>query len=228
MIEAVTLDATRTLFEPRDLGGDYSRVLARHGIDLAPAETGRFIAVVWQELSCLADPSRDRFASAPGGSRGFWWRFLVRLCELAGVGPPTRFAAAELFERFAEADAYRVYDDVVPALEELRAAGLRLAVISNWDERLARVLAGLGLASYFEAIHASAVVGVEKPHRKIFETALAGLGMPAERALHVGDSALDDVEGARAVGLHALWLVRDGAGDLARLTELPERLAAFA
>ena len=116
----------------------------------------------------------------------------------------------------------------MPALEELRAAGLRLAVISNWDERLARVLAGLGLASYFEAIHASAVVGVEKPHRKIFETALAGLGMPAERVLHVGDSALDDVEGARAVGLHALWLVRDGAGDLARLTELPERLAAFA
>jgi len=228
MIRAVTLDANHTLFEATDLGGEYARVLARHGVEIAAADAGAAIAVAWSEFSCAADPARDRFAAHPGGGRGFWRRFVERVCALAGAPSPSPFAAAELYERFAGAAPYRVFADVEPALAELRRGGARLAVVSNWDARLPRLLAELGLARHFEAVVASEEVGCEKPHPALFAAALERLALPAGAVLHVGDRALEDVEGARAAGLHALRLDRGGGGDLARLTELPGRLAAFA
>ena len=228
MIEAVTLDATRTLFEPRDLGGDYARVLARHGIERPPAVWESVLPTVWREFACAAVPGRERFAAHAGGARGFWRRFVERAAALVGAPRPSAFAAAELFERFALPEAWRVYDDVRPALARLAGTGVRRAVVSNWDERLHRLLAGLGLSDSFDAVVVSCDVGVEKPHPRIFEVALARLGATPERALHVGDAALEDVEGARGAGLHALRLARGGGGDLARLDELPDRLASFA
>jgi putative hydrolase of the HAD superfamily len=228
VIEAVTLDATRTLFEPRDLGGDYARVLARHGLELPAEEWAAAVLAAWREFSCAAHPGRDRFAAHPGGARGFWRRFVGRAAALAGAAPPSAFAAAELYEHFARGAAWRVYDDVVPGLSALAAGGVRVAVVSNWDERLPRVLEELGLAPRFAAIVVSSEVGVEKPHPRIFEIALERLGVRAESALHVGDAALEDVEGARGAGLHALRLDRRGGGDLAGLDELAGRLVSFA
>lgn len=228
MIAAVTLDANHTLFEAADLGGEYARVLARHGVALAAGDAAAAIAVAWSEFTCAADPARDRFAAHPGGARGFWRRFVERVCALAGAPAPSPFAAAELFERFAGAGPYRVFADVEPALAALGGRGVRLAVISNWDERLPRLLGELGLASRFETVVVSAEVGWEKPRPEIFAAALERLALPAAAVLHVGDRGLEDVEGARGAGLHALRLDRGGGGDLASLGELADRLAAFA
>lgn len=228
MIEAVTLDATRTLFEPRDLGGEYARVLARHGLDRPASDWAAAVVTTWREFACSADPGHDRFAAHPGGARGFWRRFVERAAALVGAAPPSAFAAAELYDRFARAAAWRVYDDVEPGLSSLAASGVRMAVVSNWDERLPRLLDELGLAPRFAAVVVSSEVGVEKPHPRIFEVALERLRSRAERTIHVGDAALEDVEGARAAGLHALRLDRRGGGDLARLDELAGRLASFA
>lgn len=227
-IAGVGLDATGTLFEPRDLGGEYARVLARHGIELEPARLARLVPEVWRELACLADPRRDRFLAHPGGARGFWRDVLDRLLERADAPPASPFAAAELYERFAEAGAWRVFPDVVPALERLRGAGLRLAVISNWDQRLPRLLEALDLAARFDAVVVSSAVGVEKPHPAIFAAAAERLGADPERLLHVGDRRLEDVEGALGAGWRALLLDRRGGGDLADLAGLAERLGAGA
>jgi FMN phosphatase YigB (HAD superfamily) len=76
-----------------------------------------------------------------------------------------------------------------------------------------------------EAVVYSAQVGVEKPHPAIFDELLSNLQLPAGAVLHVGDSRRDDVEGALAVGLQALWLTRDSRrGDLCSLDDLPPRL----
>jgi putative hydrolase of the HAD superfamily len=80
---------------------------------------------------------------------------------------------------------------------------VRLAVISNWDERLEPLLKKLGLHSYFEAIVISCDVGFTKPSPVIYGHALRRLGLPPEAVLHVGDSAREDVEGARAAGMRA-------------------------
>ncbi len=227
MIRAVTFDVTHTLIHCPRLGEIYAEVLGRHGIEVSAAEAERLVRLVWQELACTADPSRDRFTSHPEGPAGWWKRFLERLCEHLEAPAPSRFAAAELFARFARADSWEVYPEVPATLAALRTQGLRLGVVSNWDPRLPEVLDRLGLAPFFDALVYSSAVGAEKPDRRIFEAALRGLGVPSCEALHVGDGRLEDVEGAQAVGMQALHLNRGrGAGELRDLTRLPELLAA--
>jgi len=227
MISAVTFDATHTLIHCPRLGEIYAQVLSRHGIAVSPARAGEVVLTVWTELACLADPGRDRFTSHPGGSRGWWHRFLLRVAEHLDAPPPSRFAAAELYHRFGAAAAWEVYPEVRPTLAALRAKGLRLAVVSNWDERLPLLLERLGLAKSFQAIVCSSEVGVEKPDHRIFRRALERLGVGPEAALHVGDHRLEDVEGAVAAGMHAVQLDRRGGGHgLPDLTSLPELVDA--
>jgi len=223
-VRAVTFDVTGTMMWPRDLGGDYARVLARHGIEVEPEHLTRLVPEVWREFACAADPARDRFAAHPGGARGFWRQVLIRVCALAGVAEPSRFASAELFEHFAHPGAWEV-DAALPALlDELAERGLALGVISNWDDRLPVLLERLDLAECFDAVVFSQSVGVEKPHPAIFAAALEGLGRRGDETVHVGDRLVEDVEGARAAGLRALHLRRTGGGDLGSLLELPLRL----
>ena len=227
MIEAVTFDVTHTLLDVPRLGEIYADVLGRHGVDIAPGEAQRLFSVVWQELACAADPGHDRFTTHPEGERGWWRRLLERMCELREAAPPTRFAAAELYHRFATAEAYDVYPDVPEALGRLRDSGLRLGVISNWDHRLPVVLEDLGLDVFFHAVVYSSKVGVEKPDRRIFHQAAAELGIEPAAALHVGDGRLEDVEGAVAAGMRALHLTRtSGGGDVRDLATLPDLVAA--
>ena len=226
MLRAVTLDLTGTLIHTPRLGEIYSRVLGRHGVAVAPDRAAALVGQVWRELDCLAHPARDRFSAHPEGARGWWARLLERFCEHLGAEPPGRFAAAELFETFARPDAWEVYPEVDGALAELRRMGLGLALVSNWDERLPRLVDGLGLARRLDHVLFSQQVGVEKPHRRIFTAALDRLGLPPARVLHVGDRRRQDVEGARAVGMHARLLRRDGAtADLPDLADLPARIA---
>jgi putative hydrolase of the HAD superfamily len=234
MIRAVTFDVTHTLLHCPRLGEIYSQVLERHGIAVEPCAARRLIGVVWQEFACAAEPGRDRFSCHPDGPRGWWRRFLERFCEHLDTAAPSPFAAAELFHRFSGAAAWEVFDEVPGVLDLLRARGLKLAVISNWDDRLPSLLAQLGLARRFDAVVTSAAVGVEKPDPRIFRQALAQLDVEAGAALHVGDNRLEDVEGALAAGMQALHLDRaglcrddrPGARRIADLSLLPELVAA--
>jgi len=228
LIRAVSVDATGTLFRPRDLGGDYERILARHGITVDRSRLERLLPEVWREFGCVSDPGRDRFRAHPDGSAGFWRDVLDRVAGRAGIAErPSRFAAAELYARFAEPDAWSLYDDALPALDRLREAEVPLVVTSNWDERLPRLLAGLGLAERFAAIVVSFDVGVEKPHREIFRVAAQRLGLPPGAILHAGDRELEDVEGARGAGFAAWHVDRSGGGD-GDLLALVDRLATLA
>jgi putative hydrolase of the HAD superfamily len=223
---AVTLDATGTLIHCPRLGEIYAEVLRRHGYDVAPRRAAALVRTAWQELSVTVARDEDRFAAHPEGARGWWRRLLERVCVHLEAPAPSRFAAAELYDRFAHAEAWEVYPDAAPALEVLRRAGLRLAVIANWDERLPGLLRELRMAHHFETVVTSQGAGVEKPHPLIFQTALGLLDLPAEEVLHVGDRKIEDVEGAEAVGMGALWLRRggNGGGGIAGLGEVLEEL----
>lgn len=211
-VAAVTFDVTHTLIHSPRLAEIYSSALARHGIRAAPADVERALRRTWQEVSCRVDPRRDRFTHAVGGARGWWHRFLTRLCQHLEAPPPTRFATAELFDRFARADAWEVYPDVVETLSALAASGLPLGVVSNWDRRLPQLLARLGLDAFFDAVVTSSDCGVEKPHPLIFERCLRQIDVEPRHAVHVGDHALEDVEGARGVGMQAVRVDRRAPG----------------
>ena len=111
-----------------------------------------------------------------------------------------------------EALAFRTYDDVVPALRELRGQGLRLIVVSNWDCSLPEWLDRAGIGALVDGSVSSAVVGEAKPAPAVFEAGLRLAGCDAAEALFVGDSVENDVAGARAAGLRAVLVQR--AGDL--------------
>ena len=225
VVEAVSFDVTGTLIHCPRLAELYSEVLARHGAELSAERLKVLIPEVWQELTWRLEGDLDRFGAHPQGARGWWNDYLQRICDHAELPHPGPFASAELFDRFAQADAWEIYDDVEPALEALRAAGYRLVMTSNWDERLPTLLDRLGLMSPFEALIYSSEVGFEKPHRAIFDELLRSLDLRAQQVVHVGDRQLDDVEGAEAVGIPALLLDRRGGeGDLSDLRRLPERL----
>ncbi|HET8978242.1 MAG TPA: HAD-IA family hydrolase, partial [Solirubrobacteraceae bacterium] len=104
--------------------------------------------------------------------------------------------------------------DVRPALIRVRSRGAHVIVVSNWDVSLLEVLELAGLAPLLDGVVTSAAVGAAKPAPAPFEHALALAGVPAQRALHVGDSLAEDVQGARACGIRAILLAR-GAADAA-------------
>lgn len=125
-----------------------------------------------------------------------------------------------IFEEYLEAwpRHLTLFDDVLPALEALRASH-RLALISNGlgrDQRLK--LDRLGLNDYFEVCVISEEIGVTKPQPGIFAHALEALGVDAGVALHAGDNPHHDVAGARDHGMRSVWVNRrggrfDGPGD---------------
>ncbi len=115
---------------------------------------------------------------------------------------------------------FRPFPDVEPALGELRDRGLRLVCVSNWDISLGDVLERTGIAASLDGVVTSAAVGARKPDPKIFAAALELAGCSADEAIHVGDTPAEDVAGAEAAGIRALYLERDGGGDIASLTEI--------
>ena len=125
---------------------------------------------------------------------------------------------------------FSAHADATPALRALRARGLRLVVVSNWDCSLPRVLEDAGLASLVDDVVSSASVGAAKPHPAVFEAALAAAATSPAEAVHVGDSLVNDVEGARAAGVRGVLLDRSGgallpgAETIGSLDELPSLL----
>lgn len=117
---------------------------------------------------------------------------------------------------FARRSAWYVYPDVVPAVEAMRHSGLRLGVISNFVWGGPELIHDLALARHFDALTISSRVGFQKPHRAIFDHALAQLKVEPAKALHIGDSYAADIQGARRAGIGALLIDRAGA-DPARL-----------
>jgi putative hydrolase of the HAD superfamily len=120
---------------------------------------------------------------------------------------------------------FSAYPDAIPALSGLRDRGLRLVTVSNWDCSLPRVLDGCGLGELLDGTITSAEVGARKPDPAIFERALELAGCEPGEALHVGDTAEEDVTGARAAGIRPLLIDRDGGhGDIASLEEIHQHL----
>ena len=204
---ALLLDAMGTLIQlRRPLGHTYAEAAAAHGIAVDPEAVGRAFAAVYPSAPPLAFPGLE--GEALREAEIGWWgeRIEAVLQRTAGVSAPEELPRA-LYEAFADPALWRIYDDVPANLERWQAAGLRLAVVSNFDSRLEGVLTGLGLARWFETVVVSSRAGAAKPSPVPFQQALAILGLSPAQAWHVGDSPEDEA-GARAAGLRCLLVRR--------------------
>jgi putative hydrolase of the HAD superfamily len=231
VIRVVFFDAAGTLI--RVLGGvgqQYAQVAARFGVTASAATLDALFPAAFRVAPPMAFPGTD-LAAVPIREREVW-RGLVRqifaeagLLPAFGAGGFDRFFA-DVYRHFESPEVWAVYPDVPPVLEALRAGGVRLGIISNFDGRLLPLLTGLGLAAWFDSVTLSSRVGAVKPAPAIFAHALATQGVTAPEALHVGDSPAEDARGAQAAGLGGLLVDRDGRhvglADVRRITSLHE------
>jgi putative hydrolase of the HAD superfamily len=205
---ALLLDALGTLLELEPPAPRLQTELAeRFGLRITETDAQRAIAAEIAYYRAHLDEGRDPVALAALRSR----------CAEAlreALPDDERVAAidnAALTGALLAALRFEPFADVRPALAAARAAGRRLVVVSNWDVSLDDVLDRLGLAPMLDGVVTSAAVGVRKPSPEIFEHALALAGVTAHDAVHVGDSLAEDVAGARAAGIEAVLIKRDGA-----------------
>jgi putative hydrolase of the HAD superfamily len=160
-----------------------------------------------------------------------WWRQVVS-GTFAPFGGVERMEELfeDLYTLFQSAAPWRLEEGAAPTLQRLRAGGLRVGMITNYDSRIHDVLEELGVASLFDVVVVSSAAGVAKPDRRIFVQACSLLKTAPEWATHVGDDYEEDFLGARAAGLSAvLFDPYERRQDLktmrvSRLAELPDIL----
>jgi putative hydrolase of the HAD superfamily len=213
----VVFDAAGTLVEVEgSVGEAYAAVAREHGARLEPRAIERGFARAMAVAPPLAFGDRPA-PERPAAARS-WWRSVAGAALEAAGDLPAGFAFESFFdrawERFAEPSAWRVSEDVRPALRALRRAGLPLAVFSNWDGRLGPLLAGLGLSGWFCRVLVSSELTAAKPAPAAFAAVAAELASvgTATRPLMIGDRLDHDVLPAIAAGWGAVWLDRHERG----------------
>ncbi len=155
-----------------------------------------------------------------------------RLFQRLNVRAPSGAAsehAANLWYLLGPA-SLALFPDVTGVLRTLKEAGYPLALVSNWQCGLLNFCVELGIGHAFDHVLASAEIASEKPDAAIFNEACRRLDTPAHRVLHVGDTILDDVEGARAAGMPVILVRRNDSVpppdtlSVSSLETLPELL----
>jgi len=219
---SVLFDAAGTLIAPAEPVSDtYSRLARDHGVALSAARIDDAFRRVFANAPANVHPgeSRERAAELERA----WWRARVRETFRAadGTAQLRDFDAyfAALWDYFSRGTAWRALPGARDALAALRHAGRRLAIVSNFDQRLDGILRELGLRDFFEHVVIPVDCGAAKPERAIFDACLARLGLPASACIYVGDHARLDVEAAHEAGLAAI-----DVGELASLADLANRL----
>ncbi|MEO8843947.1 MAG: HAD family hydrolase [Kofleriaceae bacterium] len=174
--------------------------LAQRGVAVEPAALRVGAPAAWRHY--------DERAAAGLHDR-LWHALLGDI--LAAHMPPERLAAEVewLWQQQPSRNLFRApIADMVVLARTLRTRGVRTAVLSNSEGRLAELLIEIGVADAFEVIVDSGRVGIEKPDPRIFELVLDRLGEHAAAPVHIGDSWSADVGGAFAAGWRAIWYGR--------------------
>ena len=203
MIRAVTIDALGTLVHMQPPGPRLREQLReRAGVEVSEEQaTAGFAAEIRYYLEHHlegGDPEslaalRDRCAGVLRDALG------IEQVELSVVR-----------EAMLAALRFEAFPDAAPALARLHAGGLRVVAASNWDSSLPQVLERTGLAGLLDGVVSSAAAGAEKPDARLFEAALELAEAAPQEAVHVGDRPDKDVDGARALGMRAVLIARDG------------------
>lgn len=227
--ELVMFDLDYTLLRPSDQfeAPGYVRAGARHGLVLD--------AERWPQAMRAAYRAVERRRAETGAAHDEGVMSVIAHAVIGGLGGEDPAAvdstAADIVAAWSHAENFGLYDDVLPCLRRLMAAGVRMAVVSNaLGHDLVEIVAHFALDEFIETTVASAEVGVVKPAPEVFATALTRAGVSPAQAVMVGDSPGDDVEGALAAGCGAVLLDRAGRHDLplpsiAGLDELPAALS---
>jgi putative hydrolase of the HAD superfamily len=220
-LQAVLFDVDFTLVKPGPLlGPDGYRIAgARRGVSLDPDLYEHARAAALDDIRHHPELEHDEEV---------WIRFTEDIVRgMGGTGEVVSALAVEIVRAWEHSTNFELYEDAAPVLRELRRRGLKVGLVSNSSRNMERFVDTFSLD--VDAAIASGAHGKVKPDPSIFLAVLERLRVPPEDAAMVGDSPLDDVEGARRLGMRAFLLDREsryerGPGVLRDLYELPAAL----
>jgi HAD superfamily hydrolase (TIGR01549 family) len=202
VLRAVLFDVDFTLFRPGpELGPEgYRRLGERHGLALDPARYAEARVGAIEKLQGERDLVHDEEV---------WIAFTEAIVRgMGGDAPAARACAVDMVREWEKHHNFTLYEDALPAIEELRRHDLQIGLVTNGQRDLEEFV--LHHALEVDVAVGSKAHGRTKPHPSIFAAALRALGAAAAETAMVGDSLEDDVEGARAVGMRAILLDREG------------------
>jgi putative hydrolase of the HAD superfamily len=229
----VCLDAGFTLLSPRRGLADALRgVLAEHGHEVSDEDLHRAWEVAdrwfWDDYH---RPMNDTWGDDERIDATWRQYHALMLGELGLADVRHQLIDTILAAQYAP-DSWELYPDVLPAVRDLRAAGMRLGILSDWGSNLRPIIEELGLAAELDFVIASGAVGLSKPDPAFFRLAATSVAVPPGEAVMVGDSYRADIEGARSAGMDAILIRRPewrdrrepsppGVEVIASLAELP-------
>jgi len=221
--KAVCLDVGWTLVYPRaSLWDIFADVVREAGSQMMAVEAERLINDVVMATRPQAVEEFHRGAEYADSDEAFLALFETMsrgLFTFAGIGGDHEALTGRFLRRFWNPDNWVVFDDVIAAIERLRARGVRVGVLSNASSDLVDFLERLGLLPHFDFTVVSALEGTKKPDPRIFAHALRRAGTAPEETVHVGDMYIEDVLGPRRVGVRPLLMER---GTRAMFPHFPE------
>jgi len=206
--KAVFFDVGGTLIRVHPSVGDvYARYARDFGYSGSVKLLNEGFHTQWKKTGGIESLGNQ---SGPKVERDFWYKLVYEVFQPLGGLDRFEEYFDLIFEVFKEKSNWQIYQDVTDSniLEILKKRGVVLGVISNWDSRLIPTLENIGLASYFDFILPSALIGSAKPDKKIFEEALRLSKVLPHEACHIGDEIKTDVVGAEGVGIHPILLDR--------------------
>jgi putative hydrolase of the HAD superfamily len=225
-IRAVIFDAVGTLLHLREpVGETYAREAAAHGAPIPASRLQEAFGRVFDSVETPVGRPGESPEAVAARERQAWREIVRRTFRAADQALPPRDEGAlfeALWRHYGRPEAWALAPGAEAALDALAAEGRRLAILSNFDQRLHPLLEAFGLAGRLAAVVLPADAGAAKPDRRIFDVCLQRLGVAAREAVYVGDHAIHDVKASRAAGLHAI-----DVGGLATLAELPAHLNAL-
>jgi putative hydrolase of the HAD superfamily len=196
---AVFFDAGETLVHPHPTFPDlFSEILRREGFHVGAETIRDRIQVVFDRFRQAAE-TNELWTTTREKSRRFWHD--VYGIFLRELGIPEDGVIDVVYAEFTDLANYSAFDDVVPTLEVLHGAGLKLGVVSNFEEWLEQLLEELDLTRFLDVRVISGVEGLEKPDPRIFELAMERAGVSPATSVYVGDNPEFDVDPAAALGM---------------------------
>ena len=216
--KVIFLDAMGTLFDLNSTVGEiYQQFALKYGIKIDAKLLNNAFVDSFKAAPPLAFPAMELEAITQ--QEFIWWKNIVQrtflqVDVLSNFSNSTDFFSnftdffSELYTYFATKDPWYIFPDVIPCLRNWQEQGIQLGVISNFDTRLNQVLKSLDLEKFFTSITISSVAGFAKPDQNIFEIALKKHQFIAQQAWHIGDSLIEDYQGAKNAGIRSFWLNR--------------------
>jgi putative hydrolase of the HAD superfamily len=198
-LRAVLFDVDFTIARPGpELGPEgYQRLGARFGLELDPLRYRQAREKAVEGIRRHPELEHDE---------EIWVAFTERIIRGMGGDADSAYACAvEMTRAWEHAEHFELFEDALPVLSELRAQGLKLGLVSNTGRSLEEFVAHHRLD--VDAAIGSGAFGRTKPHPTIFQAVLELLAVEPAAAAMVGDSLEDDIEGARAAGIHRAFLL---------------------